>query len=124
MVITRDYEALVIFKAVGTEQDIARLAAQLEALVKKLDGTIAASQNLGRRRLAYRIARQTEGYYHLLRFCAPTGQVAELERLLRLNEAIVRFMILGEDELTPMSNAQPLGTGQTAAAQFTTSTRS
>jgi len=52
---------------------------------------------MGRRRLAFRIARQAEGYYHLLRFWADPDQIGELERLFRLNEAIVRFLILSRD---------------------------
>lgn len=103
----RTYEALVILKAAGTDQDIARSASQLEEQVKKLGGTLETSRPMGRRRLAFRILRQTEGYYHLVRFRAPTEQVAELERLLRLNDSIVRFIILSEDELAPLPAAAP-----------------
>ena len=95
----RAYEALVILRATGTEQDVARQASQIEEQVKKLGGHVETSQNLGRRRLAFRISRQAEGYYHLLRFLAPTQQVSELERLLHLNDGIVRFMILTAEEV-------------------------
>ena len=98
MTTTRDYEALIILKAAGTEQEIAKHAAQLEDQVKKLGGGIERSQSMGRRKLAFRIARQTEGHYYLLRFRAPTEQVGELERLFRLNESIVRFIILSAEE--------------------------
>jgi small subunit ribosomal protein S6 len=103
---TRGYEALVILKSAGTEQEIAQQAARLEEPIKKLGGTIESVQSLGRRRLAFRIARQSEGYYYALRFRAPTEQIAELERRFRLNEAIVRFMILSEEELAaPVAQA-------------------
>lgn len=98
---TSHYEALVIMKAAGTEQEIARTAAQLEEPIKKIGGSLETSQGLGRRRLAFRIARQSEGYYYLLRFQAPTEQIGVLERNLRLNEAIVRFMILSADDTIP-----------------------
>ena len=101
----RTYEALVILKAAGTEQEVARIASQLEEQVRKLDGTVDTSRPMGRRRLAFRISRQTEGYYHLVRFRVPTEQVAELERLFRLNDSIVRFIILSEDELAPLPGA-------------------
>ena len=96
---TRDYEALFILKAIGSEQEMARQASVLEEQVKKLGGRVETSNPMGRRRLAFRIARQTEGFYHLLRFEAPTDHVAELERLFRLNETIVRFIILSADEV-------------------------
>ena len=102
---TRDYEALVIVKAAGTEQEITRVAAQLEEPIKKVGGRLDTNQNMGRRRLAFRILRQTEGYYFLLRFHAPTEQVAELERLFRLNDTVVRFIILTADEAGPLRPA-------------------
>ena len=101
----RGYEALIILKAVGTDEDIARRAAELDARVKKMGGSIESSQHLGRRRLAFPISRQSEGHYYLLRFQAPTEQVSELERLFRLDEAIVRFIILTQDEAAPMQAA-------------------
>jgi small subunit ribosomal protein S6 len=101
---TRSYEALVILRASGTEQDVARQATQLEDPIKRLGGSIESVQSLGRRRLAFRIARQAEGYYYLLRFQVPTAQFKELDRLLRLNEAIVRFMILTAEEAGPVAN--------------------
>ena len=97
-VMTRGYEALVILKAAGTEQEVAKRAFQLEEPIKKVGGTVESSQGMGRRRLAFRIARQTEGHYYLLRFQAPAERIGEIERLFRLNEAIVRFMILNAEE--------------------------
>lgn len=95
---TRGYEALIIVKAAGTEQEVAQATGQLEELVRKMGGTIETAQNLGRRRLAFRINRQTEGYYFVVRFAAPTQAVLELERNLRLNEAVIRFIVLTGDE--------------------------
>jgi len=103
----RHYEALIILKAAGTEQDVARQAAQLEDPIKRLGGRVEHVQGMGRRRLAFRIARQAEGHYYLLRFHAPTEQVRELERLFRLNEAIVRFMIVNAEEVGATPTGAP-----------------
>ncbi|MBI3319276.1 MAG: 30S ribosomal protein S6 [Candidatus Omnitrophica bacterium] len=92
----RLYEAFVILKAAGTDAEVAQALAHVEEPIKKLGGQIESSKNFGRRRLAYRIARQNEGYYHLLHFRMAPEQVSELKRLLRLNEAIVRFLILNQ----------------------------
>ena len=99
---TRSYEALVILRTAGTEQDAARQLAGLEDPIKKIGGKIQTAQSLGRRRLAFRISRQGEGVYHLLRFSAPPEQVKELERFYQLNETIVRFIILTEEEAGPL----------------------
>ncbi|MBI4597319.1 MAG: 30S ribosomal protein S6 [Candidatus Omnitrophica bacterium] len=99
MMRTGTYEALVILKTAGSEQDVAKRAAALEEPIKKSGGTIATSHPIGRRRLAFRIARHAEGHYHLLRFSLPAERLADLERLYRLNDAVVRFMILNAEEL-------------------------
>ena len=104
----KPYETLIIFKTAGSEQDLARQAAQLEEQVKKLGGRITESQAMGRRRLAFRIAKQAEGQYHLLRFQGLPEQVRELDRLLRLNEHVVRFMILDGTEIAPVAAAAPV----------------
>jgi small subunit ribosomal protein S6 len=104
---TRAYEALVILRSAGTEQEIARSASALEEPIKKLGGSVDGVQGMGRRRLAFRIARQSEGYYYVLRFQMPPEQIRELERLFRLNNAIVRFMILTQDETAPVRAASP-----------------
>ena len=106
MTTRRGYEALIILKAAGTEQDLARHAASLEEPIKKVGGTIDSAQSMGRRKLAFRISRQTEGHYYLVRFQAPTEQVSEVERLFRLNEVIVRFMILSADEVGPVGGTR------------------
>ena len=102
-----NYEALFILRSAGTEQEIARSASALEEPIKKLGGRIEQSQSMGRRRLAFRILKQAEGHYHLMRFSAPTDQLRELERQFRLNEGIVRFMILNADEIPVMAAATP-----------------
>ena len=104
---TREYEAMVILRASGTEQELAQHAARVEETIKKLGGRVEHTQPMGRRRLAFRIARQSEGCYYVVRFHAPTDQIVELERLLRLNESIVRFMILSEEELAPKVHQEP-----------------
>lgn len=112
MTTMRAYEILTIFKAAGTEQELGQHVAHLEEQVKRQGGVIEVSQQMGRRKLAFRISRQVEGQYHLLRFHAPTEQVGELERLLRLNDAVVRFIILSEDELAPQQPSRVAAAAQ------------
>ena len=113
---SRGYEALVILRSAGTEQELSRQAAHLEEAIKKLGGTVEQLQSMGRRKLAFRIARQTEGQYYVVRFQAPTAQIPSLDRLFRLNEAVVRFMILTQDEVAPREARSPSGAVTHAAA--------
>ena len=107
----RDYEALIILKAAGTEAELAQSVAQLEDPIKKLGGRIDNSVSWGRRRLAYRIAHQSEGQYHLLNFQLAPAQLAELKRLLRLNEHIVRFLILNRSDHHEAKSPEKLAQG-------------
>ena len=52
----------------------------------------------GRRRLAYPIAKQSEGQYVLIQSEMPTAGTAELERNMRLNEQIMRFQVIRTDD--------------------------
>ncbi len=98
MTTDRLYEVLAILKASGTDAELSQSVAQLEEPIKKLGGQIERSENWGRRRLSYRIARQQEGHYHLVQFRMAPAQLDELKRLLRLNEAILRFLVLNRTD--------------------------
>ena len=115
---TRDYEGLFILKTAGTEQEVAQHASALEEPIRKLGGQITGANSLGRRRLAYRISRQVEGFYHVVRLNAPTECVKELDRLFRLNERIIRFIILTQEEAGTASATEA------PAAEATVSARS
>jgi len=115
---TRSYEVLVLLRATGTEAELAQSAKQLEAPIQKLGGHIDHSASWGRRRLAYRISHQTEGAYQLVTFQMPPANLDELKRQLRLNEAILRFLVLSrEDHHAPETSAGvPHGESQSRAA--------
>lgn len=90
----REYEALLILKASGTDAELAQAVKHIEEPVRKFGGQIDTSESWGRRRLAYRIDRHVEGHYHLLRFRVDPAQLEDVKRTLRLNEAVMRFLIL------------------------------
>ncbi|HEX9780057.1 MAG TPA: 30S ribosomal protein S6 [bacterium] len=96
---TGDYDGLFIIRMRGTEQETQSVAREVEELITRLGGQIAVARSMGRRRLAFRIAKQTEGVYHHVRFTAPREQIREFDRLLRLNENIIRFMTISGDEI-------------------------
>ncbi len=79
---------------------------QTETLIENVKGIIEQNGNIvhidnwGKRRLAYPIRKRTEGYYVIYVFECETSFVAQLNQALRVNEAILRHMIvLYEDDL-------------------------
>ncbi len=75
------------------------------AVMKRIDDTIAACngkvddvEEWGKRKLAYEINKLTEGDYTLINFHADPAEIAELDRVLRITDAVVRHMIVRRDD--------------------------
>ena len=66
---------------------------KFSALIESLGGTVEAIDKWGTKKFAYEIAGKTEGYYVLVKFSADAGVPAEIDRQMRINDAIVRQMI-------------------------------
>lgn len=109
------HEFMIIFRTEGTEEQAKQLLARTEALMKKEGGTIMASEPWGRRRLAFPIKKQRDGLYHLFRVQTEPAAIARLARAFRLEEAILRVLIV-RAEAQPPASAVAAPPGATAAA--------
>jgi small subunit ribosomal protein S6 len=96
----RTYEALFIVSPEMEDDDIQTIARETENLVVKGGGTIVRSEVWGRRRLAYKVKKFTEGVYILIRFQSSPNFIARLENYFRLNEQIIRHIVVYFDERT------------------------
>ena len=93
-----DYELMVILDPETDERTVApSLEAFLEVITKG-GGTIANLDIWGKRRLAYEIKKKSEGIYAVVNFTASPDATAELDRQLRLSEAVMRTKVLRQDE--------------------------
>lgn len=86
------YELLFVVKPTHTEEEIAAHIANVKASIEKDGGEIAATSDMGMRKLAYEVAKNNRGYYTVFYFTAPTSAITEIERLLRINESVLKFM--------------------------------
>ncbi|WP_019239442.1 MULTISPECIES: 30S ribosomal protein S6 [Enorma] len=75
------------------------------AVMKRIDNTIAEAngkvdnvEEWGKRKLAYEINNLTEGDYTLINFHADSASIAELDRVLRITDAVERHMIVRRDD--------------------------
>ena len=93
------YEHVVISRQDISAQQAEALNDQLKALIEERGGSIAKIEYWGLRNLTYRIKKNRKGHYMLLNVDAPPGAVAELERNMRINEDILRYMTIRMDEL-------------------------
>ena len=88
----RPYEILVIVDPKPTDEEVATLLTQLGEQAKSLGIEVDKVDNWGKRRLAYDIRKQREGTYAVFETKAEPSMVKELERQLRLNENVLRFL--------------------------------
>ncbi len=95
--INGNYEVVYILDPNLTEDATAALVEKFKALVES-KGTLGEVNEWGKRHLAYPINDQTEGYYVLMTFTATPDLPAELDRQLRINDNVMRSIIVCTDE--------------------------
>ncbi len=91
------YEVLYIVKPDMEEEARAALISKFSELVTNNGGEVENIDEWGSRKLAYAINYITEGYYVLMNFKANSDFPAELDRLMRINENIMRNMIVAKE---------------------------
>jgi len=104
----RDYEVVYIFDPAVPEETVSEKLDRYHALLTATgEGEITAVDNWGRRQLAYPVRKRTSGTYVVVQFKAPMEALPEFERLLKLDEDLIRYlMVLSQGEPTqPMSIA-------------------
>ena len=94
----RIYEELFIVRPNATDEEIDPLVEQLRQVITTRGGTVDKSDKWGVRKLAYRLQKQTEGYYILLQFSATPETVKEVERRLRVADLVLKFITVRIDE--------------------------
>jgi len=92
------YETLYIVKPELTDADVAKIAEQYKTTVEGLGGTVEKAGKWDKRRLAYEIKGYREGIYILMNFEAGPKVPAELSRLMRNNDTIIRHRIYKIEE--------------------------
>ena len=88
------YELLYILNNELSDEAKGAVVEKLNAVVTDNGGTIDGIDKWGTRKLAYPIDYKTEGYYVLVNFTAPATLPDELERVMRITDAVIRFLIV------------------------------
>jgi small subunit ribosomal protein S6 len=88
----REYELNIIIQPEISEEGSATILSRLYELLEAGSSIRLLCDDLGKRKLAYEVNRFQKGHYYLLSFLDPGPVVAELERVLRLEESVLRFL--------------------------------
>ena len=98
MATNRTYEVMYIVNPETADDAIGTLNDTMGRLIETEGGTIIRRDDIGRRRMAYEINKKKEGYYVLFEIEGSGQEIAELERRMRVNDAIIRFITVRVDE--------------------------
>ena len=92
------YELMVILDPEIDERTVAPSLERFLGVIRNDGGTIEKVDVWGRRRLAYEIDKKTEGIYAVVDFTANPAATTELDRQLKLSEAVMRTKVLRAEE--------------------------
>jgi len=98
------YEHLLIARQDISAQQVDALATHLKTIVEGEGGKVEKQEYWGLRSLAYRIKKNRKGHYVLLNINSPAKAVQELERQLKINEDVLRFLTVKVDQFEQSSS--------------------
>ena len=93
------YETTYILRPDVSDAAAKTFLEKLKGIIVAHQGQVVAIEDWGKRRLAYPIQKETRGYYTYIFYTGNNALVAELERNLRINEQVIRFLSvhIGDD---------------------------
>jgi small subunit ribosomal protein S6 len=95
---TRIYEELFIIRPDAVDEEITPIVEQIRGIITTAGGTVDKEERWGVRKLAYRVQKRNEGFYVLLQFSTDPQTVKEIERRLRVNDSVLKFLTVRIDE--------------------------
>jgi len=104
----RKYEIMLILPAEADDAVVAQATDRVAQVIKESGGEILSTSPWGRRRFAYEIDRQSEGFYVVSEFTADPEIIRELDRVLSLADEVIRFkIVVREPEKARPERAKP-----------------
>lgn len=97
--LTREYETIFILKPDVLEDEKTKVVERVEGIIERLDGHILRKEEWGKRRLSYRVKKNSHGVYLYYRFLGYNDLVGEIERNLRILEPVIKFITVKIDEV-------------------------
>ena len=94
----RTYEIVFIIDPDAEDAEVMRLTEAVQKIITDQGGSITKTEMMGKRQLAYEINHKRDGVYVLLEVDGSGAEIAELERRMRVNDRIIRYMTVRVDE--------------------------
>ena len=90
------YESVIIVNPNLEEESVKNLIKKFSDLINT-DGIVASVEEMGKRKLAYEIKKQKEGFYIVFKFEAKPELISELERNYRITDEVMKFIVIKEE---------------------------
>ena len=94
----RNYELMYVIKPDVDEEKLAEVVEKYNNLIANNKGEVVTADKWGKRRLAYEINDYREGIYMLVNFKGEAETAQEIDRIMKISDEILRFMILNRDK--------------------------
>ena len=98
MAVTHAYESVMVISTKLGEEEIQALIEKFKTLIER-HATLEGVDEWGKRRLAYLINKEAEGYYVLFNFTCDAQFPAELDRRYKITDGILRSLIVKKEEI-------------------------
>ena len=93
----KKYETVMVFSTAIAEEETKALVEKFTNLIAK-NGTVESVDEWGKRRLVYPINDENDGYYVLVNYSCEPEFPAELDRVLKITDGVLRSLIVAKDE--------------------------
>jgi small subunit ribosomal protein S6 len=115
--VQKHYETIFIMRPTLNDQEIAELIENYRGILLREGAEISYQADLGKKKLAYVIRHFQNGHYALYRYKAPAAAVHELERSMKINEDLLRYLTVKlDDKELAAANAAVAAAAASAAA--------
>ncbi len=94
----RSYEMMMILRSTLDETAIEGVLEKISAIITSRNGEIAKVEKWGKRRLAYEVNENTDGFYVVMDFKAGNDATTEVDRVLKITDEVVRFLLVRKEE--------------------------
>lgn len=92
------YEIMTIYNIDLGDEEAQELSGEVKELIKSLEGEVVEENFWGKRKFAYKIGSQEEGYYDVMEFQLDPSKIDEFKKQLNLKEGIIRYLISALEE--------------------------
>lgn len=90
----RKYEVMYIIRPDLDQEPTKEIVGKFQNLITNNGGEVEKLLEMGKRRLTYEIKGYNDGYYVLVNFQSEPDVVAELERVLRITDSVIRYLVI------------------------------